>query len=108
MPKRGGAGVMRFLQAAKELNLPRIVSIQNNYSLLVRLHYDIDLGEVCHPKNGNVALLAYSPLAGGALSGKYVDGTASQGSRFNLFEGTAILHLRWRLHVTVYVPHVSW
>lgn len=78
---------MRFLQAAKELGLPRIVSVQNNYSMLVRLHFDVDLGEVCHPKNENVALLAYSPLAGGALSGKYIDGRATDKSRFNLFEG---------------------
>ena len=58
------AGVMKFNQAAKELGLPRVTSIQNNYSLLVRLHFDVNLGEVCHKNNENVALLAYSPLAG--------------------------------------------
>ena len=57
---------MKFNQAAKELGLSRIASIQNNYSLLVRLHYDVNLGEVCHENNENVALLAYSPLAGQA------------------------------------------
>ena len=35
----------------------------------------------------NVSLLAYSPLAGGSLSGKYIDGTASKGARFNFFPG---------------------
>ena len=58
------AGVMKFNQAAKEMGLPRVVSIQNNYSLLVRIHFDVNLGEVCHKNNENVALLAYSPLAG--------------------------------------------
>ena len=83
---------MRFLQAARELNLPKIVSIQNNYSLLVRLHFDVNLAEVCHPRNENIALLAYSPLAGGSLSGKYIDGTATSKSRFNLFasEGSSL------------------
>lgn len=57
-------GVMKFQQAAKELGLPKLVSIQNNYSLLVRVHFDVNLGEVCHKYNENVALLAYSPLAG--------------------------------------------
>lgn len=80
-------GVMKFVQAAKDLGLPRIVSIQNNYSLLVRLPYDTNLGEVCHPKNENVGLLAYSPLAGGVLTGKYIDGNASKDCRLNLFEG---------------------
>lgn len=52
------------MQAAEKLGLPKLVSIQNNYSLLVRLHFDVNLGEVCHKNNENVALLAYSPLAG--------------------------------------------
>ena len=88
-------GVMRFLQAARELNLPKIVSIQKNYSLLVRLHFDVNLAEVCHPRNENIALLAYSPLAGGSLSGKYIDGTATSNSRFNLFasEGSRLPNL---------------
>ncbi|KAK9140561.1 hypothetical protein Scep_010242 [Stephania cephalantha] len=81
-------GVMEFVHAAKA-GLPKIVSIQNNYSLLVRCHFEIDLVEVCHPNNYNIGLLAYSPLAGGALTGKYldIDSYAAKKGRFNLFPG---------------------
>ncbi|CAN6547767.1 unnamed protein product [Malus baccata var. baccata] len=82
-------GVMEFVHAAKVEGLPKIVSIQNNYSLLVRTRFEIDLVEVCHPQNYNIGLLAYSPLAGGSLSGKYIDSTseASKKGRLNLFPG---------------------
>ncbi len=63
-------GVMRFCMAAEAAGLPKIVSIQNAYSLLVRGAFETDLAEVCAPRQCNVGLLAYSPLAGGALSGK--------------------------------------
>ena len=49
----------------------KVVSIQNSYSLLVRKNFESGLSEVCSPRNCNVGLLAYSPLAGGMLSGKY-------------------------------------
>lgn len=80
-------GVMRFVQLAQQFNLPRIVSIQNCYNLLARGQFDTDLAEVCAPRQCNVGLLAYSPLAGGALSGKYVDGRADPKARFNMFPG---------------------
>ncbi|KAJ9182284.1 hypothetical protein P3X46_006299 [Hevea brasiliensis] len=82
-------GVMEFVHAAKIEGLPKIVSIQNNYSLLVRCLFEADLVEVCHPKNCNIGLLAYSPLAGGALSGKYLDldSEAARKGRLNLFPG---------------------
>lgn len=47
----------------------------------------VDLVEVCTPQNCNVGLLAYSPLAGGSLSGKYLDAEKSAKSRLNLFPG---------------------
>ena len=48
----------------------------------------VDLVEVCHPNNCNVGLLAYSPLAGGVLTGKYLDvNTDISKSRLNLFPG---------------------
>ena len=79
---------MRFIQAAEQAGLPRIVSIQNSYNLLVRSTFDTDLAEVCAPRQSHVGLLAYSPLAGGALSGKYaLEGQAAENSRFNLFPG---------------------
>ncbi|EPS67861.1 hypothetical protein M569_06914, partial [Genlisea aurea] len=81
-------GVMEFIHAAKE-GLPKIVSIQNSYSLLVRCKFELDLIEVCHPKNYNIGLLAYSPLAGGSLTGKYLDieSEAAKKGRLNLFPG---------------------
>lgn len=158
-------GVMRFVQAAEQAGLPRIVSIQNSYSLLVRGNFETDLAEVscavrlagwvarrggvgrgrvggcwggarwgaagcdgaarwharvllcklcrrrpptatparpaaaapppppsakqvCAPRQCNVGLLAYSPLAGGALTGKYIggDSPALEKARFNMFK----------------------
>ncbi|XP_024390226.1 uncharacterized protein [Physcomitrium patens] len=79
-------GVMEFTRVAEQLNLPKIVSIQNSYSLLVRTMFEVDLVEVCHPDNCNVGLLAYSPLGGGALTGKYTNPENTTG-RFNIFPG---------------------
>lgn len=78
-------GVMRFVHAAAACAGPKIVSTQNSYSLLVRSAYETDLAETCHAVG--VGLLAYSPLAGGTLSGKYLSGAAPAGARLNLFEG---------------------
>ncbi|CAK9187803.1 unnamed protein product [Ilex paraguariensis] len=82
-------GVMEFVHAAKVEGLPKIVSIQNSYSLLVRCKFEVDLVEVCHPNNCNIGLLAYSPLGGGSLSGKYLDvnSEAARKGRINLFPG---------------------
>jgi len=66
-------GMMRYLAAAETLGLPRVVSIQNSYSLLDR-QFDIGLAEVAIREN--IGLLAYSPLASGTLTGKY--GTSAQ------------------------------
>lgn len=77
-------GVMRFVQAAEAIGLPKIVSIQNSYSLLVRGPFETDLAETCHQTN--VGLLAYSPLAGGSLTGKYIKDPNAKG-RFNIFPG---------------------
>ncbi|XP_020222272.1 uncharacterized protein LOC109804820 isoform X1 [Cajanus cajan] len=82
-------GVMEFVHAAKVGGLPKIVSIQNSYSLLVRSRFEVDLVEVCHPKNCNIGLLSYSPLGGGSLTGKYIDinSEAAKRGRLNLFPG---------------------
>lgn len=78
-------GVSEFAHAAKSQGLPRIHTIQNCYHLLCRTAYETDLAETC--RRHNVSLLAYSPLAGGALSGKYLSPDAPKGARFNLFPG---------------------
>jgi aryl-alcohol dehydrogenase-like predicted oxidoreductase len=75
-------GVMKFLQAAEALNLPRVVSIQNPYSLLNRT-FEVGLAEVAHREH--VGLLAYSPLGFGVLSGKYVEGRDLEQDRLRLF-----------------------
>ena len=76
-------GTMQFLKIAKQNNLPKIVSIQNEYSLLCR-HFDLDMAEVCHHEN--IGLLSFSPLACGILSGKYLDNKVPKGSRKSVYE----------------------
>ncbi len=78
-------GVMQFVRLADEHGLPRIASIQNAYNLLNRT-YDTALAEVCYRES--VGLLAYSPLAFGLLSGKYLDDPQAKG-RVNDFPGFA-------------------
>ncbi|RAR52015.1 aryl-alcohol dehydrogenase-like predicted oxidoreductase [Paraburkholderia unamae] len=76
-------GVAQFLRAAEKLGLPRIVSIQNPYSLLNRT-FESGLSEFTHREG--VGLLAYSPLAFGWLSGKYEGGARPEGARITKFE----------------------
>jgi aryl-alcohol dehydrogenase-like predicted oxidoreductase len=71
-------GTMQMLKLAEEKGLPRVASIQNEYNLLYRA-YDLDLAEVSHHED--IGLLAYSPLAAGLLTGKYLDGARPEGSR---------------------------
>jgi aryl-alcohol dehydrogenase-like predicted oxidoreductase len=71
-------GVMQFARLAQEHGWPRVASIQNEYSLLNRL-FDTDLTEVAHHED--VGLLAWSPLAMGMLTGKYLGGKTPAQSR---------------------------
>lgn len=75
-------GMMRFLEESKYQNLPRIKTIQNPYNLLNRL-FEIGSAEVSIHEN--VGLLAYSPLAFGVLSGKFLTGEPHPNARINLF-----------------------
>ena len=75
-------GTMKYVQTADQHNLSRPVTIQNSYSLIHR-GYEIGLSEVSMREN--VGLLAYSPLAQGILSGKYLDGNLPEGARGTLF-----------------------
>ena len=75
-------GMMKYLQISKEKNLPRMMSIQNVYSLVNRV-FDIansepSIKETC-------GLLAYSPLAGGRLSGKYLNDQQPKNARYTLW-----------------------
>ncbi|WP_297572177.1 NADP(H)-dependent aldo-keto reductase [uncultured Deefgea sp.] len=69
-------GVMAFTRLAEQYQLPRIATIQNVYNLINRT-YDYGLAEVCHREQ--VSLLAYSPLAFGLLSGKYLHDAKADG-----------------------------
>ena len=74
-------GTSRWVDVAEANGLPRMASIQNEYSLLCRL-FDTDLAEVS--VNEDVTLLSYSPLAAGLLTGKYQNGACPEGSRMSL------------------------
>ena len=78
----GAWGTMRYLQESKQHQLPRMITIQNAYSLINRV-FEGDLAEVAHREN--IGLLAYSPMAFGVLSGKYIKGTAADNARLKMF-----------------------
>jgi aryl-alcohol dehydrogenase-like predicted oxidoreductase len=76
-------GTMSFLKHADAKGMARVQSVQNAYNLLNRT-YEVALAEVT--MHENVSLLAYSPLAQGYLTGKYLDGARPPGARTTLFE----------------------
>jgi len=80
-------GVCEFRRVARELGVPGPVTIQNSYSLVSR-GVDNDLAEVLFREE--MSLLAYSPLAGGMLSGKYRNAAKPASSRFTLFDGIGV------------------
>ena len=91
-------GVCEFHRAAKELGVPGPVTIQNSYSLVSR-GVDNDLAEVLF--RDRMSLLAYSPLAGGTLSGKYRDGARPPDARFTLFDGIGLRFRKPIVHEAV-------
>jgi aryl-alcohol dehydrogenase-like predicted oxidoreductase len=75
-------GVMKFIALAEAGRGPRMVSVQNPYSLLNR-SFETRLSEVAIRED--CGLLAYAPIAAGALSGKYLDGPRPEGARLTLW-----------------------
>lgn len=75
-------GTMRYLEESKTNSLPRMITIQNAYSLLNRV-FEGDMAEIAIREE--IGLLAYSPMAFGVLSGKYIKGTAGDNARLKLF-----------------------
>ncbi len=63
-------GICELVRGCDEIGMPRPVSIQNQFCILNR-HFEGDLAEACAPTRYNIGLLPWSPLGGGALSGKY-------------------------------------
>ena len=73
-------GVMEYLRLAKEHDLPRIVSIQNPYSLIMR-EFEYGLAEMVIREK--IGLMVYGALSMGVLTGKYLNGACPKGSRFD-------------------------
>ncbi|MTJ47999.1 NADP(H)-dependent aldo-keto reductase [Dolichospermum sp. UHCC 0259] len=88
-------GVSEFIRIANEMGLPKVVSIQNAYNLLNR-NFDSALAEVS--RYTDVGLLAYSPLAFGFLTGKYIETPELKNTRISLFPGFGQRYLK---------PHVQ-
>jgi aryl-alcohol dehydrogenase-like predicted oxidoreductase len=77
-------GLSKYLEISKNKKLPRMMSVQNPYSLVNRT-YEIGMSEISIREK--CGLLVYYPLAAGALSGKYRDGKMPKNSRMALFKG---------------------
>ena len=95
-------GIINFLKIANEKKLPRMMSVQNSYSLVNRV-FDVAKSEVSIREN--CGLLAYSPLAGGRLSGKYMNGKKPKNSRYTLWPKRFSRHhtVRGESAITKYV-----
>ena len=76
-------GLTKSLWVSELHGLARYETIQNNFSLLNR-RFEDELAEVCRKEQ--VSLLPYSPLAGGVLTGKYLDGAWPDGARFSVYK----------------------
>jgi len=74
-------GTAKWLEIAEKHNLPRMSSIQNEYSLMCR-YFETDLAELA--VNEDCGLLAWSPLVRGAISGKYLNGAFPEGARLTI------------------------
>ena len=77
-------GLSKYLELSKHKNLPRMVSVQNPYSLVNRT-YEVGMSEISIREK--CGLLVYYPLASGALSGKYRGGKMPKNARMTLFKG---------------------
>ena len=76
-------GISQYLKLSAEHNLPRMVSIQNEFSVLHTKDWPYLIEQCWHE---NIAYLPWSPLAGGALSGKYLHGARPEGSRWSMLQ----------------------
>ncbi|KAG5179064.1 aldo/keto reductase family protein [Tribonema minus] len=89
-------GIAKFLEHAQWDGMPRIASVQNSYNVLNRHTLELGVVEACAPKNGNVGIIAHTPLGGGVLTGKYIDQTLldmDKEARLNKFYGYQIRYL---------------
>ncbi len=77
-------GLSKYLELSRSKNLPRMMSVQNPYSLVNRT-YEVGMSEISIREK--CGLLVYYPLAAGALSGKYRNGKMPKNARMTLFKG---------------------
>lgn len=76
-------GINQYLRLSTEHNLPRMVSIQNEFSLLHTKDWPYVIENCVHE---DIAYLPWSPLATGVLTGKYLNGQRPKGSRWTLMQ----------------------
>jgi aryl-alcohol dehydrogenase-like predicted oxidoreductase len=91
-------GINAYLRLSKEYNLPRMVSIQNEFSLLHANDWPYVIENCVHEE---VAYLPWSPLAGGMLSGKYRNGARPAGSRWTFMQRNGIFRDKAAAHEAV-------
>ena len=84
MSNESAWGMTKWIDYADAAGLPRMASVQNEYSLMCRL-YDTDMAEMA--VNEDVTLVSFSPLATGLLTGKYQNGAVPTGSRMSISSG---------------------
>jgi len=98
-------GTDQWLQSSERTGGPRIASIQNEYSVLCRMPFDGDLAELCH--NEAVTCLAFSPLATGFVTGKYLNGALPEGSRMQISGDSPRLSARLDVAVKAFIEVAS-
>jgi aryl-alcohol dehydrogenase-like predicted oxidoreductase len=101
-------GVSKCLNLAKNQNLPRMMSVQNPYSLLNRT-YEVGLAEISI--RDEIGLLAYSPLASGYLTGKYRNNQLPKNSRLERdgdfgHDITNPIQLKLLMHIMKYLKNI--
>lgn len=91
-------GISEYLRLSEKYDLPRMVSIQNEFSLLHAKDWPY-LVECC--VMNNLAYLPWSPLAGGALSGKYMHGALPPGSRWTMLQRNGLFRDKTQTHAAI-------
>lgn len=92
-------GINQYIRLAEEHDLPRMVSIQNEFSLIHLMSDAPHIIETCIMND--VAYLPWSPLAGGALSGKYRNGARPEGSRWSLTQRLGLFRDTPQVHAAI-------
>ncbi len=91
-------GINEYLRLSEKHALPRMVSIQNEFSLLHNKDWPYLIENCVHE---DIAFLPWSPLGGGVLSGKYVDGQRPKGSRWSLSQRNGLFRDSEAVHASV-------